>query len=78
MREMYLQVILFILPLHHHDICSHLYIVLVFVRVVHIVNYSVYSYFRLFLLYLSSKKKNLLLLYSHVTYLYLINYTYSP
>ena len=28
--------------------------------------------------YLSSKKKNLLLLYSHVTYLYLINYTYSP
>ena len=28
--------------------------------------------------YLSSKKKNLPLLYSHVTYLYLINYTYSP
>lgn len=34
-------------------------------------------YWSLFL-YLSSKKKNLLLLYSHVTYLYLINYTYSP
>lgn len=30
------------------------------------------------ILYLSSKKKNLPLLYSHVTYLYLINYTYSP
>ena len=28
--------------------------------------------------YLSSKKKNPPLLYSYVTYLYLINYTYSP
>ena len=28
--------------------------------------------------YLSSKKKNPSLLYSYVTYLYLINYTYSP
>lgn len=28
--------------------------------------------------YLSSKKKNLPLLYSHVTYLYIVNYTYSP
>ena len=31
-----------------------------------------------FYFYLSSKKKNSPLLYSHVTYLYLINYTYSP
>lgn len=30
------------------------------------------------LYYLSSKKKNPPLLYSYVTYLYLINYTYSP
>ena len=44
-----------LLPFHHHDIRSHLYIVLVFVRVVHIVYYSVYGYLRLFLLYLRIK-----------------------
>jgi hypothetical protein len=43
------------LPLHQHNIRSHLYIVLVFVRVVHIVYYSVYGYLRLFLLYFCIK-----------------------
>lgn len=44
---------IFELGFHQHYVCSHFQKLLIFLRMVHIINHPVDGYFRLFLLYLS-------------------------
>lgn len=45
--------LIFRLGLHQHDVCSHFQKLLIFLRMIHIINHPIDGYFRLFLPYLS-------------------------